>query len=781
MNKIKFFFLLISILFVSCKNFFTSDVSEKCEDKAILCISTDLLNSRTVLPIGINENMFDFSWKLVGFSVNTSFEKVWEDDITSGKTSYQSMISDNSILLDVGSWNFELTTYNKENLKVLTSSLICDLISGSNFLQFNMYEPIGAGIAPGYVDFKLNFPSNVIKKCVAKLYDLNTNVIVSDSEKVIIADNSSSLSSVVYDLNGNSIDSGYYYLIVDLQQEINNDTYSEFITIINTYTCLIRVSPGLYSRGEYELSNLATLYKIDYEKNGGTFTDTTITTSYNQYTSFTLPIPIKNGYDFKGWYSDYNYNGYIENNGTYNINQNTTVYAKWQPVNYTISYVLNGGQNVAGNPSTYTIEESINFAEPTREGYDFKGWYTDSSFNQSITKVENGSVGNITLYAKWVEKINYVQGLMFDSTSNTLYISDESGLITFGNIISGRLSDSVIVQGYNSSSDKNFSVGSVYNSLNAELTQDIVLTNDWEPMGNSRSLYSGVFDGKGYTIYGFNIDYISDNPASSEPIGFFGYGGGSIKNLVLSGTITTNVLAVGGLIGYSKKSSVIENCVTNVCIVNTGDGDYSGTAGMIGIVGKDDGVSTSITNSINIGDIKGVDNVAGFIGYIDETSTTENSILVNKCINIGTIEASNGVVAGISCLATLTSSETYIKNSINIGTLTANNAAGISYDIFKKVKVSYCVSVGNSSASTYLAIDISRSSNTNNFYDSLKINDPNTSGGTGKTTEELILGISFDDNWSSNWSFEAGRYPLPNIQNDIPINIWNEVVQRATP
>ena len=236
MNKIKFFFLLISILFVSCKNFFTSDVSEKCEDKAILCISTDLLNSRTVLPIGINENMFDFSWKLVGFSVNTSFEKVWEDDITSGKTSYQSMISDNSILLDVGSWNFELTTYNKENLKVLTSSLICDLISGSNFLQFNMYEPIGAGIAPGYVDFKLNFPSNVIKKCVAKLYDLNTNVIVSDSEKVIIADNSSSLSSVVYDLNGNSIDSGYYYLIVDLQQEINNDTYAAVVFSVSAFS-----------------------------------------------------------------------------------------------------------------------------------------------------------------------------------------------------------------------------------------------------------------------------------------------------------------------------------------------------------------------------------------------------------------------------------------------------------------------------------------------------------------------------------------------------------------
>lgn len=701
MNKIKFFFLLISILFISCEFFFTSDVSEKCEDRAILCISTDLLNSRTVLPIGINENMFDFSWKLVGSCGNTTFEKVWEDDIASGKTSYQLMISDNSILLDIGSWNFELTTYNKDNLIVLTSNLSCDLISGSNFLQFNMQEPIGE---PGYVYFKLNFPSNVIKRCVAKLYDLNTNVIVSNSEKVINADNSSFLSSIVYDLDGNSIDSGYYYLIVDLQQEINNDIYSDFITI-NTYTCLIRVSPGLYSRGEYELPNLATLYKIDYEINGGTFTDTTITTSYNQYTSFTLPIPIKNGYDFKGW-------------------------------------------------------------------------YTDSSFNHSITKVETGSVGNITLYAKWVEKINYVQGLMFDSANNTFYISDESGLITFGNIISGRLTDSVIVQGYNSSSDKSFDVGSVYNSLNAELTQDIVLTKDWEPMGTEDCPFTGLFNGNNKKISNFSIKM--EKPS----LGFFGYTdyqeqNCEIKNLILEGIIAVGAdntgynTYSGGFVGYARNTKFI-NCVNKVQIKDTTTWGYSYYGGFVGVIEE-----CIFNNCVNFASVSALEKCGGFVG--NQINNTNSQFY--KCINLGDVndaEYSAGIIAN-------NSGSLIINDCLNLGTIiSTKSSSGIGgYSSIFEVSISNCINSGVLESPFMYAIQQYSDKGTYiDCYHNINVleDTPQDVNSTcSKTETSVLVSGSMIYQTYANWSFEAGRYPLPNIQNDIPIDIWNEVVQRATP
>lgn len=69
---------------------------------------------------------------------------------------------------------------------------------------------------------------------------------------------------------------------------------------------------------------------------------------------------------------------------------------------YTITYVLDGGNNNTSNPATYTTEtDTITLQNPTREGYIFEGWYRDAAFTQAITKIENGSSGNLTIYAKW--------------------------------------------------------------------------------------------------------------------------------------------------------------------------------------------------------------------------------------------------------------------------------------------------------------------------------------------------------------------------------------------
>ena len=72
---------------------------------------------------------------------------------------------------------------------------------------------------------------------------------------------------------------------------------------------------------------------------------------------------------------------------------------------YTITYELNGGTNNSANPETY-VEGSdvIDLESPTRKGYNFKGWFTDSEFNRKVTKIKKGTTGDITLYAKWSAK-----------------------------------------------------------------------------------------------------------------------------------------------------------------------------------------------------------------------------------------------------------------------------------------------------------------------------------------------------------------------------------------
>ena len=66
-------------------------------------------------------------------------------------------------------------------------------------------------------------------------------------------------------------------------------------------------------------------------------------------------------------------------------------------VPYTVKYNLNGGTNNTSNP-TYYYGKRITLQNPTRKGYAFAGWYSDSQYK---TKITSFTSGNRTLYAKW--------------------------------------------------------------------------------------------------------------------------------------------------------------------------------------------------------------------------------------------------------------------------------------------------------------------------------------------------------------------------------------------
>lgn len=71
------------------------------------------------------------------------------------------------------------------------------------------------------------------------------------------------------------------------------------------------------------------------------------------------------------------------------------------PVMHSISYKLNGGTNHKSNLSQYSTGSNVTLYNPTRKGYTFGGWYTNSSFSgNKVTAISNISK-NYTLYAKW--------------------------------------------------------------------------------------------------------------------------------------------------------------------------------------------------------------------------------------------------------------------------------------------------------------------------------------------------------------------------------------------
>jgi len=123
--------------------------------------------------------------------------------------------------------------------------------------------------------------------------------------------------------------------------------------------------------------------------------------------------PTANGYVFEGWYTEpactnkYNFQTLV--------NSSITLYAKWKPIVYSITYNVNGGLNNVANPTTYTVEKEFTFAAPTinNDTLEFKGWFYDGAFTNPANQVTKGSYGDITLYAYWKIKefvINYQAG-----------------------------------------------------------------------------------------------------------------------------------------------------------------------------------------------------------------------------------------------------------------------------------------------------------------------------------------------------------------------------------
>ena len=136
-----------------------------------------------------------------------------------------------------------------------------------------------------------------------------------------------------------------------------------------------------------------------------------------------------------------------------------TLYAIWEKASeYKITYKLNKGKNNTANPKTYTSEDEIKFKKPTRSGYHFVGWYTDSKYKNQISVIEKGSEGSLTLYAKWTKEISpsakaasldYVKGTkantitVYATVSNYVKSSDGYYYLAYVDSNSGKVKKTV--------------------------------------------------------------------------------------------------------------------------------------------------------------------------------------------------------------------------------------------------------------------------------------------------------------------------------------------------
>lgn len=172
----------------------------------------------------------------------------------------------------------------------------------------------------------------------------------------------------------------------------------------------------------------ANTYSIHYDANGGSNApqdqDNLV---YGESLQLSHEIPLRTGYNFKGWARNQGANsasysaGATVSNLVADAGGVVVLYAVWSADSFQIQYNANGGNDApSATIVTYDNSSSITNSSPSRTGYKFKGWSTLSTGNVEYTSGQNlpisqvnalygrasGSPKHVTLYAIW-EAITY--------------------------------------------------------------------------------------------------------------------------------------------------------------------------------------------------------------------------------------------------------------------------------------------------------------------------------------------------------------------------------------
>jgi hypothetical protein len=228
-------------------------------------------------------------------------------------------------------------------------------------------------------------------------------------------------------------------------------------------------------------------------------------------------------------------------------------------------------------------------------------------------------------------------------------------------------------------------VNGVSTGICAKLTADIDISSvgEWTPIGNSSKMYSGTFEGDGYTISGMSINV---NDKTNDNIGFFGVtSGATVGGFIIKGKIvhSANITSVAGAVAYAKN--------TRLHNINS-------------YVDIDVDIASNTGNPHN--------RIAGIVAYYEAPTIDDSTIRVEQCVNYGNITVTSngdvilgGVVAYAGSDSKATTYKMYITSCANIGKVVSSatqstnlrmgGILGIVNTSTYKIYISGCYNVGS--------------------------------------------------------------------------------------
>lgn len=188
-----------------------------------------------------------------------------------------------------------------------------------------------------------------------------------------------------------------------------------------------------YENGTWDKASNVTLtakwtpvsYTITYNLSGGTNSSQNAKNFTVESSKISLKDPTRTGYKFLGWYKESSYSTKVTEIAT-GSHENISLYAKWEIINYTITYELNGGTISGTKKTSFTVNDlPLTLPSATKSGLVFLNWSKETFDGESISKITE--VGNITVVASYMDP-NLKLTLSKDGTYYT--VSDYAGAAT---------------------------------------------------------------------------------------------------------------------------------------------------------------------------------------------------------------------------------------------------------------------------------------------------------------------------------------------------------------
>ena len=151
-------------------------------------------------------------------------------------------------------------------------------------------------------------------------------------------------------------------------------------------------------------------YNVRFSANGGTGVMETVNgVPYSKAIKLPANVYERTGYEFLGWTLNKSGKGTLYEDEssisrlTAKNKATVTLYAKWNAIQYTISYKnMYDGIMPSSYPVSHTYAKAVNLKNPRRTGYSFAGWYDNAGLSgKKLTRIPAKIPGEVTLYAKW--------------------------------------------------------------------------------------------------------------------------------------------------------------------------------------------------------------------------------------------------------------------------------------------------------------------------------------------------------------------------------------------